>query len=155
MIAMRLTTLAAGLMILGLAACSRNPDTPAGRAADARHEKFEEIGEAAKTVFDQLKAKEPDMAAIRSAAGTIKALAPQIPDWFPAGSGPDDGIRTDALPTVWTRPAEFKAAAARFLDESTRFHALAQGDDVKAIGAGAQALGGACKGCHDKFREEE
>jgi len=142
------------LPLLALAACG-NPDTPAGRAADARHESFEEIGDAFKQVADEVKAAKPDLVKIREAAATINGLAPRVESWFPAGSGPDDGIRTHALQTVWTKPGEFKAASAKFVDEAAKFNALAIAGDVAAIGAGMKALGGACKGCHDKFREAE
>ncbi len=74
---------------------------------------------------------------------------------FPAGSGPDDGIKTHALQTIWTKPDEFKQAAAKLVEEAGKFNALAQAGDVAAIGGGMKALGGACKGCHDKFREPE
>jgi len=152
---MRRAILVLPLIALSLAACARNPDTPEGRAADARHEKFEEIGEAMKVIMDAAKAEEPDMAKLRASAETIRSLAPQITGWFPAGSGPDDGIHTHALQTVWTKPDEFKAAAAKLADESTRFQALVQAGDKAAIGAGVPALGGACKNCHDTFREKD
>jgi cytochrome c556 len=151
---MRHLLFATPLIALALSACG-NPDTPAGRAADARHESFEEMGAAAKAIGDQLGAAKPDLAAIRKAADTINGMAPKIETWFPAGSGPEDGIKTDSLQTVWTKPAEFKQAADRFVAESAKFHALAQGTDIAAIGAGMKALGGSCKNCHDGFRERE
>lgn len=148
---MRLTLVV--IPALALAACG-NPDTPAGRAADARHESFEAMGDHFKTITDQSKAEKPDLAKIREASAAINAAAPKIATWFPAGSGPDDGIRTDALQTVWTKPEEFKAASAKFVEEAAKFDALAVAGDVAAIGAGIAALGNGCKGCHDKFREE-
>ncbi len=151
---MRLVFAATPLIALSLAACG-NPDTPGGRAADARHESFEELGEAFKVVADQMKAATPDKAAIQAAAGTINTLAPQVATWFPAGSSPADGIKTHALPSLWAKPDEFKAAAAKLVEEAGKFNALAQAGDMATLGAGMQALGGACKGCHDKFREPE
>ncbi len=140
--------------LLALSACG-NPDTPAGRAADQRHEDFEAMGDAMKTVGDELKAATPDLAKVKAAAATINGFAPKLPGWFPAGSGPQDGIKTDALAAVWTKPEEFAAAAAKFKDEAARFAAVAEAGDKAAIGAGAQALGGTCKGCHDKFKAED
>ena len=142
------------LLTLTLAACG-NPDTPAGRAADARHESFEAIGDAAKAVADQLKEAKPNLAKIQAAAATINGFAPKVAGWFPAGSGPADGIKTDALQAIWVKPAEFKTEADKFVAEAANFQALAQAGDVAAIGAGMKALGGTCKSCHDKFREEE
>ncbi|HMP55489.1 MAG TPA: cytochrome c [Novosphingobium sp.] len=133
----------APLLALALAACGGNPDTPAGRAADARHDSFEQIGDAMKSMGDELKAAKPDMAKI------------QIETWFPAGSGPDDGIKTDARQEIWTKPDEFKAASAAFVAEAAKFNAVAQAGDLAAVGAGMQALGGTCKGCHDKFKKPD
>lgn len=152
---MRPATVLASLLMLGLAGCGGNPDTPAGRAADARHESFEAMGDAFKVAADEMKKDAPDMAAIQTAAGKINALAPKVPEWFPAGSGPDDGIRTGALQTVWTKPEEFRQAAQKFANEAVKFEAAAKGGDKAAVGAAMQTLGGACKGCHEKFREAE
>ncbi len=151
---MKSRTVFSAVLVLGLSACG-NPDTPGGRAADARHENFEALGKAMKGIGDQLKAQNPDMAAIREAAGKIGAMAPQLATWFPAGSGPDDGLRTEARQTVWTKPEEFKLAASRFVEEAAKFNLAAQGNDIKAVGAAMQGLGGTCKGCHEKFKEED
>lgn len=151
---MRLAFVAVPLLALALAACG-NPDTPAGRAADERHENFEAIGDAAKVIADELKASAPDLAKLQAAAATINGFAPKVAGWFPAGSGPADGIKTDGLQAIWEKPEEFKQQADKFVAETAKFQALAQAGDLAAIGAGMQALGGTCKGCHDKFREEE
>ncbi len=151
---MRLCFAAAPLLALALAACG-NPDTPAGRAADARHENFEAIGDAMKTLGDQFKASAPDVAKIQTAAATINGFAPKVETWFPAGSGPADGIKTDALQAIWEKPEEFKQAAAKFVEEATKFDALAKAGNLAAIGEGMKGLGGSCKGCHDKFKAED
>jgi cytochrome c556 len=151
---MRLASTLAPLLCFALAACG-NPDTPGGRIADLRHENFEEIGDAFKVVSDQLKAGKPDVAAIQAAAVTINGFAPKVDTWFPAGSSPADGIKTDALPAIWEKPAQFKAAAAKLVDEAAKFNTLAQAGNLAAIGNGMKALGGACKNCHDTFREKE
>lgn len=140
--------------LLALAACG-NPDTPGGRAADARHESFEEMGVSMKALDDQLKADAPDVAAIRKAAGEIAAAAPKLESWFPQGSSKADGMRTHALQAVWDKPEEFKQAATRFLEEANAFNALAQSGDVAALKQGMAKLGGSCKGCHDKFKEAD
>jgi cytochrome c556 len=136
---------------LGLAGCADS--SPGGKAIHARHERFEEIGKAAKAIDDQLKGGKPDLAAVQADAAKIAGLAPQVKDWFPAGSGPQDGKRTDAKAEVWTRPAEFHQAAARLVDAANALKATAQTGDSAAIAATARTLGGACKGCHDKFKK--
>lgn len=149
---MRHIAFIAPALALALAACGGNPDTPGARAADARHESFEQIGDAMKSIGDELKGEKPDVAKIQAAALTINSMAPKVETWFPAGSGPADGIKTEAKQDIWTRPEEFKAAAAAFVAEAAKFNATATAGDLAAIGAGMQALGGTCKGCHDKFK---
>lgn len=143
------------LLALALAACGGDPDTPGARAAAERHESFEQIGKAMKSIGDELKVEKPDVAKIQAAALTINTMAPRVETWFPAGSGPEDGIKTAAKQDVWTRPDEFKAAAAAFTAEAARFDTTAQAGDLAGIGAGMQALGGTCKDCHDKFKTED
>ena len=142
------------LASLMLTACG-NPDTPGGRAADARHENFEELGGAFKTIDDQLKASAPDLAAVRTAAGKIEASAQQLETWFPAGSSKADGMKTHALQAVWNKPEEFRQVAANFKVEAGKYSALVQSSDIAVHREGMKALGGACKQCHDKFREPD
>jgi cytochrome c556 len=143
------------LLALSLTSCNGQPDTPEGRIAHQRHENFERIGDAYKAIGDELKKASPDIVAIRTGAGTIDGFAPKVATWFPKGTGPDDGVRTDALQTVWTKPEQFQQAASRFVSEAARFKALSQAGDLAAIRKGAAELGAACKNCHDTFREKD
>lgn len=143
------------LPLVVLAACSSQPDTPGGRAATARHGHFHEIGDAFKDVGEELKGPSPSVAQLRVDAATLAALAPQLQTWFPAGSGPQDKVHTDALAAVWTKPAEFQHAAERFTAAATSFDSAAKAGDVAGMKAAAQGLGAACKACHEQFREKD
>lgn len=149
-----LPLLASGAL-LALAACGSQPDTPEGRIAHQRHEDFEKIGKAFKAINEQVKKNAPDMGVVRANAATINAMAPQVAGWFPKGTGPQDGVKTDALQTIWTEPEAFRQAAARFVDEADKFQALAGIGNAAALDQGVKALGGACKNCHDRFREKD
>ena len=116
---------------------------------------FKEIGRAAKAIHEALGASSPDAAAIQASARQIDQLAPQIPGWFPAGSGAEAGVKTGAKPDIWTHPADFKAAAAGFAAEAHVFDAKAASGDVAAMRAEFPALGKACKTCHDQFRQKD
>lgn len=168
------------LLALGLAACGQSSDTaqaPATEAAAtasaaaspvatvspeegakvaaARHEGFEAIGKAMKSVGDELKKPTPNVDTIKAGAAKINEYAPQVASWFPAGSGVEVAPKSEALPAIWEKPAEFQQATAKFVAESATFNTTAQGGDLAAIGAGMKALGGTCKGCHEQFRKEE
>lgn len=173
--------LAVPLLALGLASCGGSGETPDAAASGAataaatasasaaapvsaeeakkiaaeRHESFETIGKAYKVINDQLKASSPDKARIQEAAATINEMAPKVASWFPAGSGPDVAPKTEALPAIWEKPAEFSAAAQKFVDQAGSFQRTVQATDGPALAAAAKALGGSCKGCHDQFRKPE
>lgn len=140
---------------LALAGCGGAPDTPGAKAAHDRHENFEAIGKAFKTIGDELKKDAPDVAAIKAEASRINGFAPQVKDWFPTGSGPQDGVKTDALATIWQQPDEFGKAAARLVDAAGALDAAAQSGDLAAVRGATGPLGAACKGCHDRFREKD
>jgi cytochrome c556 len=120
-----------------------------------RQAHFKQIGKAAKGIKEALGAPAPDVKAIQGYAKTIDQLAPQLPTWFPAGSGPQPGVKTEAKAVIWTKASDFKSAADGFASEAKRFDAVAAGGDAAAIRAGYGALGKACKTCHDQFREKD
>jgi cytochrome c556 len=120
-----------------------------------REGNFEAIGKAFKAVRGQLESDSPDFALIAASAADINTRAGKITGHFPAGTSTADGFKTEALPVIWEKPEEFKAAAQKLVDESAKLASLAPGGDKAAVGAQAMAMGGACKGCHDTFRLDD
>jgi cytochrome c556 len=120
-----------------------------------RHERYEEIGKAFKGIGRELKADTPSVEAVRQHAALINRYAPQIPSWFPAGSGPETGRRTRAKAEIWTDNETFRQRAAAFRVEAARFDQAAASGDVAAIRAAQPRLAEACKNCHDRFRGPE
>lgn len=172
----------AAVFALGLAACGGEtpaPETPAEPTAEApaapeaapvatasagetpadipafmhqRHENYEDMGKNMKVLQDNMKAASPDMAAVTAAATKIKDYAGQMGTWFPAGTGPESGIETEAKANIWTDRATFDAAVAKLQEESTKLAAVT---DAAGFKAQFPATGMSCKGCHDVFREEK
>ena len=70
---------------------------------------------------------------------------------FPAGSNVGD---SEALPVIWEEPDEFAAAIDKVQEATAAFVAAAESGDAEAIGGAFRNLGGACSGCHDRFRAE-
>lgn len=118
----------------------------------ARQGFYKQIGKSTKALFDEQRASTPSLDTIRQNAAIIAKLAPQVPRWFPKGTGPEAGVKTDALPAIWEKPAEFRKAAADFATAANGLSIAAKGTDMAAITAATRALGGACKGCHDQFK---
>ena len=158
---------AAGLSLFALAACGGGEDAaPGGDAAanidpalleivETRHETMEEIGDSFKTIRDELKAGDPDLEAIQTAAAYIEEQSTKVGDWFPDGTSPADGVDTDALASIWERPDDFDAAVAQFETAAASLNAAAQSGDMSALGGAVQETGGACKNCHDDFRADD
>jgi cytochrome c556 len=121
---------------------------------ETRESNFKTMGKAMKAMNDGLKADAPDMAAIAANAATIRGFAPKISTWFPKGTGPEAGVKTEAKAEIWTDPAGFAAAASRLEPEAAKLETLARAGDVAGARAQFRIVGGTCKGCHDKFRED-
>ena len=136
-----------------VAAHAATPATPA-EAQKARHEHYEELGDAFKAVRDGSKAATPDFAAIEKAAAVVNHASVNQQQWFPKGTGPEAG-KTRALPEIWSKPDDFTAAQKMFSDRAPKLLAAAKTKDVAAITAAFRDVGGACKNCHDTFRAPE
>lgn len=145
---MRLTPM---LIALSLVAAPAMALTPI-EAMKLRHDKFEGFGASMKAISDSLRSGKPDAGMIGKRAGAMAADGPNIPSWFPKGSGPESGRKTEALPAIWAQPAEFAARADAFTKAAKGLQAAAATGDGAAMGKATQALGGTCKGCHDNFR---
>lgn len=117
-----------------------------------RHDNYEDMGKNFKVVNDNNKSATPDMAAVNAAAVKIKGYADQMGSWFPAGTGPESGVETEAKAEIWTDRATFDAALAKLKEEAGKLVAVT---DAAGLKAQFPATGGACKGCHDKFRAEK
>jgi len=121
-------------------------------AVKARQANFKQLGGAFKAINDQLKANKPDLAVIKASAQKMKDLAAQEATWFPAGSGPEAGVKTAAKPAIWSDAAGFAAGVKRLQAETTKLADAANGGSLDAVKAQVPATGKACGGCHDKYR---
>lgn len=158
----------AGLSMLS--ACGQNDETaPVSMAAsaelpggmmvkeqiEARQAQLKKIGKGFKAISDQLKAGSPDLKQIQAAAAVVPKEAAGMVDWFPEGTGPESGVKTEALPIIWEDKAGFNDKVAAMQDAAAKLNTIAQGGDVAAIAAAFQTTGGTCKACHDKYRLDD
>ncbi|WP_054440043.1 cytochrome c [Novosphingobium sp. ST904] len=139
----------------------RDHDERLGRAGGrfrddrAREANFKAIGKANKAAKSALEAASPDFATVAASATSIQTDAGKIVGLFPDGSGKESGEKTEALPTIWQKPAEFKAAADKLATAAGNLKVAADAKDAKAATLAMGEIGGACKGCHDTFREKK
>ena len=123
-------------------------------AVKSRVAQLRELGSAFKNVRDQLNSGTPELFIIQESARQIRDASRDQYTWFPAGSGPQPGLKTHAKPDIWERPADFKAAQDAFATEANAFFDAASGGDIDKIRAAQDPLGHACASCHKTFREK-
>lgn len=120
-----------------------------------RVEGLRELGAAFKAVNDGIRSPTPQTILIQMSARQIRNAATQQYNWFPAGSGPQPGVKTAAKPEIWMQAARFRQLQDGFAGQAVAFQRAAASGNVDAIRAAARSLGGSCKACHDQFRVEK
>ncbi len=146
------------LTVRGLVAAPQVLSTglTAQEQVELRQSQLKKYGKAAKTISDQLKANEPDMAAIQVATASLVTESVTMETWFPEGSGPASGVDTDALPTIWEMPDDFAKKMSNFRTAAIALNETAAGGgDVEAIKAAFGETGGTCKACHKQYRKDD
>lgn len=145
------TTLA---LIMTLSLAHASDPTTASSVIETRQQGFKKMGAAMKALNEQLKSDVPDVAKMAASAQTISSSAPQVLHWFPAGTGSEAGVDTDALDHIWKDRAKFDAIANRLVDESRKLTTVLSATDVAAVKAQAKAVGETCSSCHKSFRAD-
>jgi cytochrome c556 len=150
---------------LALAACGQSSEAPKADAAapvdsaaaeviKARQARYKELGASFKAINEELKKGAPDVAVIQANAPKVVAASKDQFGWFPAGSGPEAGVKTEAKAEIWSDAAGFATAQKDFEAAAAALGEAAAGGDLAAIGAQVKAVGATCGGCHDKFRTD-
>jgi cytochrome c556 len=137
-------------VIVAVAAYAATPQ----EAQKARHEHYEQLGDAFKAVRDNSRGDSPDWAALEKAANTVVEASVNQQQWFANGTGPEAG-KTRALPEIWTKPDDFTAAQKMLSDRAPKLLAAVKAKDAPGVQAAFKEVGGACKNCHDTFRKPE
>lgn len=143
-----------GIGVLGLVgvAFAQTPARTAAQLVQNRQAGYKQIGAAFHGLLEQSRASEPSLPVLRQHAATIARLAPQVSGWFPRGTGPEAGVRTRALPEIWSNAAAFRTASVNLVVAARRLDTATRGGHTAAIRAAVTALGRTCGGCHDQFR---
>ena len=64
-------------------------------------------------------------------------------------------VKSNALPAIWEQPDKFKEAASRLENEAHKLYEVSQSGDEGAVKAQIGAVGKACGGCHENFRQKQ
>lgn len=128
--------------------------TPAGAQAtnhvEARKALMKQNGKDTKAGAEMLKGEAPfDAAKAQTIFSDMNAVAMAFGKHFPADS--KTGSKTEASPDIWTKPAEFKAALAKF-QKDTAAAVAAKPQTLDAFKPQFVAVTSNCKSCHEAFR---
>ena len=150
---MRFSAAAAGLaVLLGVGMVAEAQNAPSA-VIKTRQDLMKSNGASAKALAEMMKGEKPysqDVA--HKAAMTINENSKKIPSLFPPGSGAEAGVKTGALPAIWTNKADFDAKAKKLEEESAK---LVAANDEAAVKAQFGNVGKSCGGCHETYRAKE
>ncbi len=85
-------------------------------------------------------------------AGFLSTLSQMPWDGFDPSTS---GVKSAALPAIWKDSAKFKSAQDLLVENVTKLVAATKGGDEAAMKTASAAVGKACGGCHDDFREKK
>ena len=145
-----ITVTAAALLSAAATAFAVKPET----AIHYRQSVYTMIGWNFVPMVDMIKNKKPwDNAEFSRHADRIASLAPQLLEGFPEGS--DKGAETEAKPDIWKNMDDFKSKMSDLVRETKNLSDVAKAGDEAKTREQFKKTAGACKSCHDKYREEE
>jgi cytochrome c556 len=117
----------------------------------ARIDAYRELGAAFKSADDGLRG-DPQTILLQQAARQIRNVSKQQYSLFPAGSGPQPGVKTAAKAAIWTDPVKFKASQDAFVKQAEIFQKAVASGNAASMRAEVRKLGATCKACHDTYR---
>ncbi|MGY8669380.1 cytochrome c, partial [Bradyrhizobium sp. UFLA05-109] len=122
----------------------------------SRQDKYRDMGGALKAISDELKKRTIDWDnTVVPNAQTIKDRSGYLLKWFPKGSGPDSGAKTYALSAIWQNNDDFVTLGKVAEVEASKLNQVAVSKDANALKAQVEAMGKACKACHDRYRSPD
>ena len=93
-----------------------------------------------------------DKEAFARHAAIVSQMSPLAMEGFAAGS--DKGAETKAKPEIWAKPADFKEKMDKMVGETKKLAAISTTGSFDDIKKQFGATGGACKACHDDYRNK-
>ncbi|QEY25832.1 c-type cytochrome [Neisseria zalophi] len=137
-------------VILILAGCGApEPDVAKGPISENRTTAFKSMMPNFSSMRKMVQGDEPyDIEKFKTAAAAF-AEESQKPFQYFQHDEQGDG---DALPVIWEKPEEFKAAEEKFHTAVAELNNKAQAGNLEEIKVAYGEVGASCKACHDSFR---
>jgi len=140
----------AGALALGLSSAAM---ADAKAAVEARQACMKANGAMMKVMVPVIKGQAAyDKAAIDAAIAASQKACGGWADWWGDDTKPGGAVKTAAKAEVWSDAAGFEAAGNAYM---TAEAAVQASTDEASFKAAFPALGKACQGCHEKFRQAD
>ncbi|MGV7215391.1 c-type cytochrome [Bradyrhizobium sp. UFLA05-112] len=147
---------AAACLTLGIAALGAGAGPAEVAQIKSRQDKFRDMGGALKAISDELKKRTIDWDnTVAPNAQTVKDRSGYLLNWFPKGSGPESRVKTYALPAIWQSNDNFVTLGKIAEVEAAKLNQIAVSKDANALKVQVEAMGKACKSCHDRYRSPD
>jgi cytochrome c556 len=92
---------------------------------------------------------------VRRNAAFLDNLTRMPWDGFDPSTKDIKDVKTAALPAIYEQPEKFKEAAARLENEAHKLYEVSRSGDENAVKTQIGAVGKACGGCHENFRQKQ
>ena len=126
------------------------------RAIEQRQALFKEVEKNFNPIGDMLKRKAKyDPAVVQDSVAKLEPLARKIPDAFAVDTHATTGVKTKARENIWSNLPDFKARSEELSKALAGLSAAAKTGDEKAFRPAAVAVGKACSGCHDNYKDSD
>ena len=89
---------------------------------------------------------------VRRNAAYLDNLSRMPWDGFDPGT---KDLKSAALPAIYEQPDKFKEAGSRLENEAHKLYEVSRSGDEAAVKAQIGAVGKACGGCHESFRQKQ
>jgi cytochrome c556 len=122
---------------------------------DQRKQGMQGLGRALGAVVPMMRSENQqpwNAQAAAAAMTTVRDAAGRIPGWFPAGTGPAQGVQTRALPAIWENKPVFDTFARNMGIIAGELLAFAQAGNEAAFRSNWARMGQACGACHTPYR---
>jgi cytochrome c556 len=140
----------AGLLAIGLSSAAM---ADAKASIEARQACMKANGGMMKVMVPIIKGQKPyDKAAIDASIAAAQKACGGWADWWGEDTKPGGAVKTEAKAEIWSDPKGFEAAGAAYVKAES---AVLASTDEASFKAAFPALGKACGGCHEKFRQPD
>ena len=137
-------------LVISFSAWAGGHDSDLSNAAKYRHTVMEALGSQFSAFVMVFTNRVDHPEDLQPHADALAATAATVSNLF--GEGSEGG---DALPIIWEEPDKVAEASAELEKQTAALAAAVRSGDKAATAQAFKGAGQACKGCHERYKEED